>query len=67
MYDLALVSVLSYRDVILDHAWESAMDEEIVILHKNYTWELITLPLGNKLVVLLGVYSKLSQMDRLNN
>ena len=40
----------SYYHAQKDPRWQAAMDEEMISLQKNTTWELVSLPLGRKLV-----------------
>ena len=40
----------SYYHARKDLRWKVAMDEEMNSLQKNTTWELVSLPLGRKLV-----------------
>ena len=40
----------SYYHAQKDPRWQAAMDEEMNSLQKNTTWELVSLPLGRKLV-----------------
>ena len=40
----------SYYHALKDPRWQVAMDEEMNSLHKNTTWELVSLPLGRELV-----------------
>ena len=37
--------------------WKDAMDEEIASLHKNHTWELVTLPRGRRSIGCKWVFS----------
>ena len=41
---------ISYYHAWNDPRWQVAMDEEMNSLQKNSTWELVSLPLGRKLV-----------------
>ena len=38
--------------------WQEAMDEEFDLLHDNQTWELVSLPLGRKMVQCKWIYKK---------
>ena len=40
----------SYYHACKDPIWQVSMDKEMNSLQKNTTWELISLPLGRKLV-----------------
>ena len=40
----------SYYNAQKDLRWQASMDEEMNSLQKNTTWELLSLPLGRKLV-----------------
>ena len=40
----------SYYHAHKDKRWQAAMGEEMNSLQKNATWELVSLPLGRKLV-----------------
>ena len=40
----------SYYHARKDPRWQAAMDEEMNSLQNNVTWELVSLPLGRKLV-----------------
>ena len=47
------------QDALIDPKWKSAMIEEMKVLHKNHTWELVKLPLEKKDGgVQVGVYSE---------
>ena len=43
-----------FEDTLWDPGWKAVMDEEMVALEKNNTWELTTLPKGKKVVGILG-------------
>ena len=47
---------MSYYHARKDPRWQAAMDEEFNSLRKNATWELVSLPLGKKLVQCKWVY-----------
>ena len=48
----------SYYHAQKDPRWQVAMDEEMNSLQKNTTWELVSLPLGRKLVQCKWVFQK---------
>ena len=48
----------SYYHARKDPRWQAAMDEEMNSLQKNATWELVSLPLGRKLVQCKWVFWK---------
>jgi hypothetical protein len=43
-------------EAITDPAWRAAMDEEMVSITENKTWELSTLPRGHKAIGMKWVY-----------
>ncbi|MCO5570621.1 hypothetical protein L7F22_024347 [Adiantum nelumboides] len=45
-----------FEDAIDNENWENAMDEEIVTLDVNQTWELVPLPKGKKAIGCIWVY-----------
>ena len=52
------------EDVLLDPGWKAAMDEEMVALKKNDTWELTTLPKGKKTVGCRWVFTSKFRANR---
>ena len=36
----------TYRKAYIDSLWQQAMNEELDVLHKNNTWNMVGLPLG---------------------
>ncbi|KAJ4718980.1 Retrovirus-related Pol polyprotein from transposon TNT 1-94 [Melia azedarach] len=47
---------MSFTEAIQDEKWKNAMDEEIKVIVKNDTWELVSLPKGNKVIRVKWVY-----------
>ena len=47
---MTILDPKSYYHARKDPRWQVAMDEEMNSLQKNTTWELVSLPLGRKLV-----------------
>ena len=43
------------EEALQDPRWKAAMDEEMMALEKNNTWEIVTLPRGMS----VGVYAKI--------
>ena len=59
---------VSYREAVCNPLWQSAMAEELTALHQTHTWDLVPLPQGNILLVLVGyIRSKLNLMDLSND
>ena len=48
----------SYYHAQKDPRWQVSMDEEMNSLHKNTTWDLVSLPPGRKLVQCKWVFQK---------
>ena len=46
----------TFKEAFHDPIWQIAMDEEFDSLQDNKTWELVSLPLGRKLVQCKWVY-----------
>jgi hypothetical protein len=46
----------SIDEAITDKAWHAAMDEEMVSITENKTWELSSLPRGHKAIGLKWVF-----------
>ena len=53
----------SYYHARKDPIWKVSMDEEMNSLQKNTTWELVSLPLGRKLVQYKWVFWKKVDAD----
>ena len=53
-YLMIILDPKSYYHAFKDPRWQAAMDEEMNSLKKNTTWELVSLPLGRKLVQCVG-------------
>ena len=49
-YLMIILDPKSYYHSQKDPRWQVAMDEEMISLQKNTTWELVSLPPGRKLV-----------------
>lgn len=49
---------VAFEDAISDKNWKAAMDEEIISIEKNKTWELVDLPEGHKAIYVKWVYKK---------
>ena len=45
-----------FKEAFHDPRWQATMDEEFDSLHDNKTWELVSLPLGRKLVQYKWIY-----------
>ena len=55
MSSLSSVSIPKTTGETLSHSgWRQAMVDEISALHKSGTWELVSLPIGNLLLVVVG-------------
>jgi hypothetical protein len=59
-----LSELYSYKEAILDHFWQQAMDEELSALHKIDTWDLVPLPPGKSVVGWCWVYKIKINSDR---
>ena len=46
----------TFKEACHDQRWQAAMDDEFDSLQDNKTWELVSLPLGRKLVQFKWVY-----------
>ena len=58
----------TYRKAHIDPLWQQAMNEELDTLHKNHTWDMVDLPLGQSVVGCRWVYKiKTRLMDLLND
>ena len=57
----------TYREAHTDPFWQQAMNEEQDALHKNNTWDMIDLPLGQFVVGCRWVRSRPRLMDLLND
>ena len=53
----------SYYHAQKDPRWQVAMDEEMISLQKNTTWELVSLSLGTKLVQCKWVFQTKVDFD----
>ena len=51
-------AVISFDDAIHDEKWKKAMNEEIEAIKKNDTWQLTTLPHGQKPVGVKWIYKE---------
>lgn len=47
---------LTFQEAVEEENWRSAMEEEMHAIQKNDTWELATLPRGQKAIGVLWVY-----------
>ena len=47
---------MNFQEVVGNKNWKDAMDEEIKAIKKNDTWELASLPKGNKAICVKWVY-----------
>ena len=45
-----------YREAHIDPFWQQIINEELDALHKNHTWDMIDLPLGQSVVGFRSVY-----------
>ena len=55
MSSLSSVSIHKTIGEALSHSeWRQAMVDEMSALHKSGTWELVSLPIGNLLLVVVG-------------
>ncbi|GKV01270.1 hypothetical protein SLEP1_g13835 [Rubroshorea leprosula] len=50
------IEPLNFEEAVVDKKWKHAMDEEIKAIQKNGTWELVTLPEGQKAIGVKWVY-----------
>ncbi|GKV40339.1 hypothetical protein SLEP1_g47998 [Rubroshorea leprosula] len=50
------IEPLNFEEAAVDKKWKHAMDEEIKAIQKNGTWELVTLPKGQKAIGVKWVY-----------
>jgi len=53
----------SYKKAIIDPLWQRAMDEELSVLHKIDTWDLVPLPLSKSIVGCCWVYKIKTNFD----
>ena len=53
----------TYREASTDPLWQIAMKEEFDALFKNYTWDLVTLPLGKSVVGYKWIYKIKTRSD----
>ncbi|KAL8135550.1 hypothetical protein AgCh_010259 [Apium graveolens] len=51
-----LVEPNTYAEASLDPRWQDAMNKELLALHQNKTWELVSLPTGKKPIGCKWVY-----------
>ncbi|GKU96391.1 hypothetical protein SLEP1_g9632 [Rubroshorea leprosula] len=59
---------IACKDVVLESKWRKAMDEEIVAIEKNNTWELTELLKGKKTIDVKWVYkTKLKENGEVDN
>lgn len=57
---------VTFEDVI-DEKWRKATDEEIVVIERNNTWDLVELPKGKKTIVVKWVYkTKIRENDEID-
>lgn len=48
---LSSVSIPSYiHDALADPKWAKLINEDMEVLQKNYTWELVPMPVGKKTI-----------------
>ena len=55
----------TFEDPTKENVWAKAMDEEIVSIEKNQTWELVDLPNGRDVIVLKWIYKTKNNEDGL--
>ena len=58
-YSFALATLYEphiYREAHIDPLWQQIINEELDALHKNHTWDMIDLPLGQSVVGFRSVY-----------
>ena len=53
----------TYREAHTDPLWQQAMNEELDTLHKNNTWDMIDLPIGQFVVGCKLVYKIKTKAD----
>ena len=53
----------TYREAHTDPFWQQAMNEELNGLHKNQTWNMVDLPLGQSVVGCRWVYKIKTKVD----
>ena len=53
----------TYREAHTDPLWQQAMNEELDALHKNNTWDMVDLPLGQSVVGCRWVYKIKTKAD----
>ena len=51
------------QEALMSREWKAAMDEEMVALERNSTWELVKLPLGKRVVGCRWVYTPKFNVD----
>ena len=49
---------LNYDDAVKDEKWRQAVEEEIIAIEKNDTWELSNLPKGHEAIGVKWVYKE---------
>ena len=65
-YSFALATLYephTYSETHTNPLWQQAMNEELNALHKNHTWDMIGLPLGQSLVGRQWVYKIKTKAD----
>ena len=55
---LADAENISFEEAARDKKWQTAMDEEIKVIHRNNTWEMTELPEGSQLIGMKWVFKK---------
>ena len=53
----------TYREAHIDPLWQQVMNEELDALHKNNTWDMVHLPLGQFVVSCRWVYKIKTKAD----
>ena len=53
----------SYKEAIIDPAWQAAMTQEFDALHLNHTWDLVPLPFGKKAIGCRWIYKVKHKAD----
>lgn len=59
--------LVAFKDTIKESKWRKVMDDEIVAIERNNTWELTELPKGQKTIGVKWVYkTKLKENDEVD-
>lgn len=65
--NVALCEPADHEEALKDPKWKKAMEEEMSMIHKNKTWELVNKPEGRKIIGVKWVYrTKLNADNSIN-